>query len=67
MSNPGVTNAQWQGLYRLGGLAARVIAVRLLGEIVFCVYHSETRDPARRLRPVWSDWLTGLLTLDLRE
>ncbi len=65
MIKPEITNSRWQGLYKLGSIAALMIAALLLGEIaVFAVlpmpittveYFALFRD----------NWLVGLLTLDL--
>ena len=65
MTESEIADSRWQGLYKLGGVAALIIAVLLLGEIV--VYASLPRpDTAVEYFAIFQDnWLAGLLYFDL--
>jgi hypothetical protein len=57
--------SRWRGLYRLGGVAALLIAVLLLGEIAVYAALPSPRTPAEHFALFRQNWLAGLLTLDL--
>ncbi len=57
--------SRWAGLYRLGGVTAFVIAVFLLGEILVYSALPQPGGILERFALFRSNWLIGLLTLDL--
>jgi hypothetical protein len=65
MNGSDTLESRWAGLYRLGGVTALFIAVLLLGEIL--VYSALPRPVSviERFALFRTNWLVGLLTLDL--
>jgi hypothetical protein len=60
-----VADARWQGLWKLGGVAALAIAVLLLGEIAVYALLPRSTTAMEHLALFHDRWLVGLLTLDL--
>ncbi len=58
-------NSRWQGLYKLGGIAALIIAVLLIGEIVVYAVFPRAQTAAEHFALFRDNWLAGLLTFDL--
>jgi hypothetical protein len=61
----GAAECSWRGLYRLGGVAALVIAVLLLGEVVVFAVFPRPGTALEHFELFRDNWLAGLLTLDL--
>ncbi len=61
----GSAASRWQGLYKLGGAAALIIAVLLLGEIVVYASIPQPATVIDHFALFRDNWLVGLLTLDL--
>lgn len=59
------TGIQWVPLYRVGSIAAFVIAVLLIGEVAVYAVYSRPPTAADHFRLFQTDPLAGLLTLDL--
>jgi hypothetical protein len=57
--------SRWAGLSRLGAAAALVISVLLLGEIAVYAVLPRAGSVVERFALLRTDWLAGLLTLDL--
>jgi hypothetical protein len=62
---PGSDGLRWIGLYRSGGIAALLIAVLLLGEIVVYAVFPRPETALEHFQLFQRNWLAGLLTLDL--
>lgn len=60
-----IAGSRWQGLYRLGGIAALIIAILLLGEIVVYAVFSRASTALEHFAIFQENSLVGLLTLDL--
>ena len=56
---------RWGGLLRAGGVAALLIAMLVIGEIVVYAALPRSETAAEHLRLLSENWLAGLLTLDL--
>jgi hypothetical protein len=56
---------RWRGLYRTGGIAAILIAVLMLGEVVVYAVLPRTETAVEYFESFADDRLAGLLTLDL--
>lgn len=68
MSQPrelGVTDSHWHGLYRFSGVAAFLIAVLLVGEIIVYAAFPRPESALEHFERFQDNWLVGLLTLDL--
>src|SRR5512143_3674454 len=63
--SPTTADQRWQGLYRLGGAAALIIAVLLVGEVVVYAVLPRTTTALEHFALFRDNWLAGLLTLDL--
>ncbi len=61
----GAADCRWRGLYRLGGVAALVIAVLLVGEVVVYAVVPRTETPLEDFELFQDNWLVGLLLFDL--
>ncbi len=61
----GTAGSRWQGLHKLGGVAALMIAVLLLGEIVVYAVLPRPGSALEHFALFRDNWLAGLLTLDL--
>jgi hypothetical protein len=61
----GLVEPRWQGLCRLGGVAAIIIAALLIGEVVVYAMYPRPETALEHLENFQSNWLLGLLTLDL--
>src|SRR5512135_3818340 len=60
-----VTGSSYRGLYKIGGVAALVIAVMLVGEIVVYAAFPSASTALEHFTLFRENWLVGLLTLDL--
>jgi hypothetical protein len=60
-----IADPRWQGLYKLGGIMALIIAVLLLGEIVVYAFLPRPSTVIEHLALFRDNGLVGLLTLDL--
>lgn len=60
-----MTESRWQGLYRLGGVSALIIAVLLIGEILVYGFFPRAETALEHFVLFQENWLAGLLTLDL--
>jgi len=58
-------DSRWQAIYKLGGGAAWIIAVLLLGEIAVYAFLPRTSTAVEHFALFRDNWLAGLLTLDL--
>ncbi len=58
-------DSRWHGLFRLGGMAAFIIAALLLGEIAVYALIPTADTALERLALFRDNWLVGLLSLDL--
>lgn len=56
---------RWCGLYRLGGVAALLFAMLLVGEVVVYARYSRPETALEHFELFQDNWLIGLLTLDL--
>ncbi len=65
MTESEVTDSRWQGLYKLGGVAALIIAVLMLGEVVVYAVLPRASTVGEHFALFRDNWLAGLLTLDL--
>jgi hypothetical protein len=65
MADSEIADVRWQGLYQLGGVAALVIAVLLVAEVVVYAFFPRAGTAAEEFAMFQSSWLVGLLTLDL--
>jgi hypothetical protein len=61
----GSADTRWYGLYRLGGVAALLIAVLLAGEVVIYARYPRPETALEHFELFQDNWLVGLLTLDL--
>jgi hypothetical protein len=59
------SDCRWHGLYRLGGVAALLIAGLLLGEVVVYAAFPRPETALAHFERFQDSWLVGLLTLDL--
>jgi hypothetical protein len=64
-SEPGTDARRWAGLYRAGGIAAMMIAVLLIGEIVVYAVLPRPSTAIEHFELLQRNWLAGLLTLDV--
>jgi hypothetical protein len=64
-SKAGTDALRWMGLYRFGGIAALLIAVCLVGEIVVFAVFPRPETVLEHFVRFQENWLVGLLTLDL--
>ncbi len=65
-SNPAEkADDRWRGLYRLGGVAAFLIAGLLVGEAVVYAASPRAETASEHFALFQDNWLAGLLTLDL--
>jgi hypothetical protein len=62
-TEPGVS--RWQGLCKLGGVSALIIAVLLIGEILVYAGLPRAETVLEHFLLFQKNWLAGLLTLDL--
>src|SRR5689334_9223484 len=61
----GAEGARWKGLYKAGGVAALIIAVLLVGELVVYAVYPRPNTALDHFNLFRDNWLVGLLTLDL--
>jgi hypothetical protein len=65
MTESGTADSRWQGLHKVGGLAALVIALLLVGEIVVYTALPRPASAMEHFALFHDSWLFGLLTMDL--
>lgn len=58
-------NSRWRGLYKLGGVAALIIAVFLVGEVIVYAVLPRASTTLEQFTQFQNNWLFGLLTFDL--
>jgi hypothetical protein len=62
---PEISRSRWRGFYKLGGVAALVIAALLIGEIVVYAVLPRASTALEHFTIFRDNWLAGLLTFDL--
>jgi hypothetical protein len=65
ITEPEIADHRWQGLYKLGGVTALVIAVLLIGEIVVYAVLPRPATAIEYFAIFHDNWLAGLLYFDL--
>lgn len=65
MTESTIADSRWHGLHKLGGVAALIIAVLLLGEIVVYAVLPRPTTVIEHFALFRDHWLAGLLSLDL--
>ncbi len=65
MTESGIADSRWQGLYKLGGVTALMIAILLLGEIAVYAILPRPSTAIEYFALFRDNWLAGLLYLDL--
>lgn len=65
MTESGIADSRWQGLYKLGGVTAQMIAIFLLGEIAVYAILPRPGTAVEYFALFRDNWLAGLLYLDL--
>jgi hypothetical protein len=65
MRESGIAERRWQGLYKLGGGAALIIAVLLAGEVLVYAILPRPTTALEQLELFQTNWLVGLFNLDL--